>query len=145
MDATQLASVVGLLVALSVASERVVEIVKGAVHFLDTEQPDADRERVRRVALHVLAVVAGVVTAFLARPAIPTALPVTDNASILALGLLASGGSGLWNSVLTYALETKNIQELIAKETQRKAQPDKAADAEIAELKRQLASLRGSQ
>jgi hypothetical protein len=145
MDATQLASIVGLLVALSVASERLVEIVKGAIHFLDNEQTDADRERIRRVALQVLGVAAGIVTAFLARPAIPTALPVTDNASILALGLLASGGSGLWNSVLTYALEAKNIQESMAKEAQRKAQPDKAADAEIAELKKQLASLRGRQ
>jgi hypothetical protein len=32
----------------------------------------------------------------------------------IALGLLASGGSGFWNSVLSYILEVKNIRAGIA-------------------------------
>jgi len=48
---------------------------------------------------------------------------------ILALGLLASGGSGFWNSVATYVLKVKDIR---------------AADAERAEMKRQAAAERAA-
>lgn len=122
MDPTRLASIVGLLIALSIASERLVEIIKGLSQFLDKQHDDETKERRRRAALQVLAVAAGIVTAFLARPVIPQEIvPATSTLSILALGLLASGGSGFWNSVLTYLLEVKNLKELTVKaEQQRK-------------------------
>lgn len=113
---TDLATVVSLLVALSVASERLVEIVKGMSKFLRQEQPNPAREGWRRAALQALAVVAGIVTAFLARPALPATLePLTHSTlSVLALGLLASGGSGFWNAVLTYLLQVKNVRKFEA-------------------------------
>jgi hypothetical protein len=116
MDATKIAAIVGLLVALSAASERVVEIVKGLVPWLSDEGKTAYRERLRKMVLQILAVAAGIVTTLLARSAIPADL-LPDSAGfagLLALGLLASGGSGFWNSVLTYVLQVKNIKEGLA-------------------------------
>jgi hypothetical protein len=109
-------AVLGLLVALSAASERLVEIFKGFSSFLDEKQ-EGNKERWRRLILHVLAGAAGVLTAWAAYPVIPSELrpssvPVV---SVLALGLLASGGSGLWNALLTWALEVKNAREATAR------------------------------
>jgi hypothetical protein len=129
MDTTKLAAVVGLLAALSVASERLVEIVKGLVPWLNTDKtegtsPTDDNKRSegrRRAALQILAVVAGCITAWLAWPAVSTALTQASIADgdktlwILSLGLLASGGSAFWNSVLTYLLNVKNLKELAVK------------------------------
>lgn len=38
MDATHLASIVGLLIALSIASERLVEIIKGVIPALNIKR-----------------------------------------------------------------------------------------------------------
>jgi hypothetical protein len=115
MDTTRLAAVVGLLIALSVASERLVEIVKGVIPPLNGKSAVPWKENVRRTVLQLLAVGAGIGTAFLARPTIPQeALSSTNDSAIIALGLLASGGSGFWNSVLTYVLRLKDIKEVQA-------------------------------
>lgn len=117
MNTTVLVSIVGLLVALSVASERLVEIIKGSWPYLSTEKSDPAAEGRRQAGLQLLAVLAGIATAFLARPAIPDALlPTTNTWAIIALGLLASGGSGFWNSILSYVLEVKNLKESIARD-----------------------------
>lgn len=67
MDPTHLTAVVSLLIALRVAAERLVEIVKGFWPFLNTPQADPKREGRRRAGLQLLAVIAGIVTAWLAR------------------------------------------------------------------------------
>ena len=108
----KIAAVVSLLVALSVAAERLVEIVKGLIPWLDLEQVDQKWEARRRCVLQVLAVVAGIVTVFLSRGAIPTGLVnLDDKSGVVALGLLASGGSGFWNSILTYVAKVKDVKE----------------------------------
>ena len=124
MDTTQLTAIVGLLIALSVASERLVEIIKGIVPSLNKENSDATKEGRRRAVLQVLAVLAGIVTAFLAKPTIPDGIiPATATGvwPVLALGLLASGGSGFWNSVLTYVTKVKDIKKLDAEEKKKAA------------------------
>ena len=60
MDVNKLLAIVSVLVALSVASERLVEIVKGLVSFLNQENSDQTKEGWRRAALQALAVVAGI-------------------------------------------------------------------------------------
>ena len=109
-----LTAVVTLLMALAVASERLVEMVKGYIPFLSTQQPKPVDESKRKAILHLLGAAAGVLTSYLAMPAVVEALPNLDNTHdirvILALGLLASGGSGLWNTVLTYLLAVKDLQ-----------------------------------
>jgi hypothetical protein len=117
MDTTKLATIVGLLVGLSVASERLVEIVKNLTPVLRDEKPTERGEGRRQAALQILAVAAGILTAYLARPVIPDGVfPITDRyTATLALGLLASGGSGFWNSVLTYVLNLKDLTKVEVK------------------------------
>ena len=122
MDLTKLAAIVGLLVALSVASERLVEIIKGVIPWLTGKHEDKTKEGWRRALNQLLAVGAGILTAYVARPVIPLeALPATNTLAIIALGLLASGGSGFWNAVLTYVLQLKDIQEAAAKQAREAA------------------------
>ena len=117
MDMNKLTTIVSLIMALSIASERLVEIIKGLIPFLNQENADATKEGWRRAALHILAVAAGIVTALLARSSIPENVYAPSNDwSLIALGFLASGGSSLWNSVLTYLLKIKDLKELDAKE-----------------------------
>jgi undecaprenyl pyrophosphate phosphatase UppP len=94
MDTSKLAAIVSVLVALSVASERLVEIIKGLSKFLNQENSDERKEGWRRAALQLLAVVAGIITALLAQPAIKGVVPGLSEhlTGIVALGLLASGG-----------------------------------------------------
>jgi hypothetical protein len=123
MDVGKLTVIVSVLVALSVASERLVEIIKGLSPILNQEKSDVKKEGWRRSALQALAVVAGIGTALLAQPAIKDIAPgLSDNwTGIVALGLLASGGSGFWNAILTYVLSVKDIKEALAIKAQRDA------------------------
>ncbi len=113
MDIGNLSTIVSILVALSVASERLVEIIKGLCGFLSAENSDPTKERLRKVALKTLAVLAGIVTALLAQPAIKDVAPGFSShwTGIVALGLLASGGSGFWNAILGYILNAKDIKK----------------------------------
>ncbi len=115
MDMTNVTAIVGVLVALSVATERAVEIVKGVIPQLTGKSDSQKKEGLRRAANQLLAVGAGMLTTYLARPAIPQdLLPPTSDSSVIALGLLASGGSGFWNSVLSYVLQVKDLKEVAA-------------------------------
>lgn len=129
MDPTKLAAIVGLLISLSVASERLVEIIKGLIPFLRDENSDSYREGVRRSMLQLLAVAAGIATALLAQPVIlqVVELPGSSLLWILALGLLASGGSGFWNSVLTYVLKIKDLKTQEAEDRKLEVEKKKRA------------------
>ncbi|RPH48564.1 MAG: hypothetical protein EHM85_16665 [Desulfobacteraceae bacterium] len=121
MDATKLTAIVTLILALSVASERLVEIIKGFFSFLDQPIPDEPKkEGVRRSCLQILAVLSGVFTAFMASDYIPSEIAKpTEHWHILGLGLLASGGSGLWNSILTYMAKVKDLKNVELAEKRR--------------------------
>jgi hypothetical protein len=109
--------VVGFIIVLSIASERLVEIIKGFIPRLnqeiDTSTPKGVRqEGIRRSLIQILAVLSGIVTAFLAQDYLPAEIAKPTNSfSIFGLGLLASGGSGFWNSILTYLTQVKDIQK----------------------------------
>lgn len=123
MDMTKLTMIVSLLCGLSIASERLVEITKGLIPWLDRQRSNDVAEGRRRAMLHLLAVVSGVVTALLASPMIPEEVSKAygDNQtwSILALGLLASGGSGFWNAILGYVTRLKDIKKFEAEQKRR--------------------------
>jgi hypothetical protein len=111
MNALQLTDLVCLILALSVASERLVEIVKGWVPFLSHGHADPAIEGRRKSILQLLAVVAGVCTALLSAGYLPPGIGVsTAGWEIIVLGLLASGGSGFWHAVLTYMAGLKDLQ-----------------------------------
>ena len=112
MDTTHLTAVVSLLIALSIATERLVEIVKGVIPALNRTAATARGEEVRRALVQGLAVGAGMLTAWLARDSVPSDFirGADSPGGIIVLGLLASGGSGFWNSILTYLLGVKNLK-----------------------------------
>lgn len=128
MDMSKLTMIVSLLAGLSVAAERLVEIVKGFIPSLNKENPDPKKEGRRKAGLQALAVAAGIVTAFIASPAIPDNIfiphGVTGN---LLLGLLASGGSGFWNSIITYTNKAKEVKAAEAESKKIDVQVRKAA------------------
>lgn len=109
MDLTELTALVSLIAALSIASERLVEIIKGYCPSLDQQKTDPKEEGKRRSNLQMLAVASGIVTALLASNYVPAQLSEPSKGwSIIGLGLLASGGSGFWNAILTYLLKVKD-------------------------------------
>lgn len=150
MNTEKLIAVVSILVILSIASERLVEIIKAYIPSLvedkvagDTivnPQQELQKEARRKAKISVLAIAAGIFTAFLASPILagifkdlfpgstcPFAAGFfnfgTDGScgfnfsieglpAVLALGLLASGGSSLWNSVLEYLLKIKDLKKI---------------------------------
>jgi CDP-diglyceride synthetase len=117
-----LVAIVGVLISLSVASERLVEIIKGFVPFLNLQNPDEKKEGKRKAILQAMAVCSGLVTALLAKPALTGLLPKgwMNLPAIFALGFLASGGSGLWNAILSYVLNIKDMKKEEVKQLQKK-------------------------
>ena len=89
-----------LLAALSVATERLVEIIKGAIPVLNNKAKDPTMEGFRQVVLHLLAAISGFVSAWMAGATMPGVLPASWNTygGYVIIGLLVSGGSGFWNS-----------------------------------------------
>ena len=104
-----------VLVALSGATERLVEITKSFSKSLGHKgSPNSEEERKRRNRVHVLSVASGVITALLLGQAVPEelmALLKSDKSSVtngelpvpwlvcIGLGILASRGSAFWSSV----------------------------------------------
>lgn len=114
MDPASITSFLTLILTLSVATERLVEIIKGLLPsaWLSDKQSDPGKERVRKTLLQILAVVAGIATAWLSSSYYSADLvKVNSSFHVVGLGLLASGGSGFWNSVATYALNVKDFQK----------------------------------
>jgi len=108
-----LTSAVSLLAALSVATERAVEIVKGSIPWLNNQASDKTVEGIRQTILHLLAAACGFVTAWMAGATLTGVVPGNwgPGTSYCIIGLLVSGGSGFWNSILSYAKASKDIQE----------------------------------
>ena len=124
MSTLNLITLVSLLIALSGAAERLTEIVKGLIPFLNQENEDPVKEARRKSSIQFLAVISGIVTAILSSPVIEPVLQqlVGGNnqnwnaaPSIFALGLLSSFGAAFWNSILEYLLKVKDIKEVMAK------------------------------
>ena len=107
-----ISEIVAVLVALSIASERLVAIFKGFFKWLEEQKTDKKEEGKRKATLHLMAFASGIITAFLAKPIISTALGDVYSSipALIALGLLASGGSGFWNSFSSYILAVKNVR-----------------------------------
>jgi uncharacterized membrane protein YeaQ/YmgE (transglycosylase-associated protein family) len=90
--------------AISVASERVVEILKGTIPPL-SKNLTGNAEGIRRAVMQILAGVVGAIIAYFAQSEIAATVPALSAGemgwpSYAVVGLLASGGSGLWNHAL---------------------------------------------
>jgi hypothetical protein len=113
MDTPKLIALVTLILAMSIATERFVEIIKGYIPSLDKPILDNEAAEGRRKAfLQILAVIGGCFTAWLTKDHLPQEIksPAGDFWGSLGLGLLASGGSGFWNSILTYLTKVKDVK-----------------------------------
>lgn len=105
----KLITFVGLMLALSIASERLVEIIKGFIPYLNNTNLPPNQEAIRCSLIQIMAVFAGVLTSFLAKESLPADI---NNLSIFVIGLLASGGSGFWNAILTYVTNIKQLKKV---------------------------------
>ncbi len=110
---------IAFVAGLSVATERITEIIKSAIaRTLSLEKADPAREEHRKALVQVLAIVVGAVLAFLTYDQIRETLhlPGEGWAKVwiaLVFGAMASGGSGLWNSALDIVREVnKQKQEI---------------------------------
>ena len=138
MDIEQLSTLVALLAALSVAAERLVDIVKNwfPAHLAEEQKDnegkvDVEKEGRRKVYLQLLAIVASIVTVILAWPAIAGSLPGGPSVAwwaglqgwvtVLATGILVSGGSGFWNKIVGYVGAVRDFR----KEDTQKAEAEK--------------------
>jgi hypothetical protein len=130
----RLYTVVGVILALSISSERLVEIIRAWFPSLNVKAPDDDKpetliaEAKRRAGLHLLSLFAGVLTSLLATYSLSQIVPIPRTGAgeidlamytveILGLGLLASGGSGFWNTILGYLIQ---VREMKVREAPRK-------------------------
>ncbi len=105
-----IAAFVGVIVAVSIGVERVVELIKGIVPLLSSTWKRHDGYRI--VLVQLLSVVLGAIIAWQMRGQIANTLPRGLKAEpgmplYLLVGLLAGGGSGLWNHVLDIVRATK--------------------------------------
>jgi len=91
-------SALTLVIAVSIAVERVTEILKQMVPLLGKEIKDPAAENRRRAALQVLAAAVGALIAWTGNLQLGSHLagpPVW-----ILIGLMASSGSGFWNHAL---------------------------------------------
>jgi len=114
MDSPSITTFLPLIITLSVATERLVEILKGLpfLSWLSEKKSSPSKEKLRKTLLQVLAVFAGIATAWLSSSYYSADLAEANRSfHVLGLGLLASGGSGFWNSIATYTLNLKDLQK----------------------------------
>lgn len=118
-------SLAGLVVAISIATERIVEIIKGFFPFLSHQSTDTAVEGRRRATIQLLAAMSGVGTVFLVAPMFPVN-SLTDNwLGKAALGLIASGGSGFWNSIQGYVQQAKEVKKAEVEEVKTRTDEQK--------------------
>jgi hypothetical protein len=112
---------VSMLIALSIAAERLVEIVKGLVPMLNQQQADPQRETLRQTILQFMAVVAGIVTALVSQPIVREVFPTLEVnlLTLIALGFLVSGGSGFWHSIQGYVNAVKDVKAISAEDVKK--------------------------
>ena len=108
-----LTAFVTVLLALSVASERLVEIIKGFSEDLTGKKVEAGVERKRQLQIHLLSLLTSAIVVWLCQDYIVATLKLA-NWNVpqgIAFTILASGGSSLWNSILSYLLSVKNLKQ----------------------------------
>jgi hypothetical protein len=128
MNLPDITKLVTLLAAMSVSVERIVEILKGFIPYLNKQLSDGTAENRRRALLHVIAALFGTVVAYLGQDqisSIAAAKPLLDLhwLGYIILGLLTAGGSAFWNHVLDIIGALKTQQENAAKATAPAAAP----------------------
>lgn len=121
-----------LMVGISIATERIVEMIKGAIPPLANSWPKYEQARVG--LLQLLAAIVGAVIASQMPGQVRSAMPPALGGQLhwqeyAVIGLLASGGSGAWNHVLDTLRAFKSKQETAATTARNLAKTPAAAKA----------------
>jgi hypothetical protein len=108
---------VGFLAGLSVATERITEIIKGLIAKLAVELDGEDEER-RKALVQIIAVLVGSALSFAVYGQIQATFHLPSDfwpklGICFVLGTMASGGSGLWNSVLDIVREVNRQKQVL--------------------------------
>jgi hypothetical protein len=109
---------VAFVAGLSVATERITEIIKGFIERLSLEKAPGKPEEVRKAIIQIIAIVVGGVLAFVTYGQIQAALKLPGDLSLklgvcLVFGAMASGGSGMWNSALDIVREVNKQKQVL--------------------------------
>lgn len=112
-----LSTLAAMLAGISVAVERVVAVIKGAVPPLTTTWPKYDE--LRAALLKLIAAVAGAILASQIPQSVRNSLPFGLGGDLnwvtcAVMGLVASGGSGAWTQVLDILSALKQKQQAVA-------------------------------
>ena len=119
MDEVNIPVWLAIFAAVGMSAERLVEVIKNRFVWLDTANPDADKERTRKFWLRILTIVADSGIVFAAqeqiRPYLQFMLPaegVNRYLGCLLVGLLSSAGSDFWNQTLGMVSAIKDAKRL---------------------------------
>jgi hypothetical protein len=130
VGADNIAKMGAVVSALSVSSQRLVDIIKGFSKWLSEEKTDKpDQERWRKIVLQLLSIAASLFIVWMAQDALQTTLGkwLESNWNFLALGLLGGGGSSFWDSFSKFVTEAKNIKKADATDKNLAVQTKKAS------------------
>jgi hypothetical protein len=114
----KLTTLVSFLAALSVATERITEIFKSLPllsKWFAVEKKDPTLEELRKASVQFVAVLSGTLVTYLAGAQLSQQFGVSNMHWYVywVFGAMASGGSGIWNSVLEIVREV-SLQKQIA-------------------------------
>jgi hypothetical protein len=125
------------MLALSIGVERIVEILKAMIPWLRKEHANEAEAARRRYILQMLAASTGALTAAIIGPHnfLPTVIKENEATphvvmSCVLLGLMASGGSAVWNHMLDIVATIKATRERVV------AEGDKVRAAHPEEVRR---------
>ncbi len=123
----KLTSLLSILIALSLATERITETIKGLPYvsgWLAMEKsPDSSAEEFRKAFIQLLAIAIGTALTYTVQGQVFPSLGIpSGHLSIcLLFGAMASGGSGMWNSALDIVRDVSKQKELLVKGSKSKA------------------------
>jgi len=128
INITDISTLVSVILATSVAGERLVTLIKTFAPSLEGppgEVPDGSiNQKTRKIVLMVLSFICCTVTAYfvglinyIPDPKVPA---TAFKLNFWLLGLLATGGSAFWTNLLGYISAIKDVHKQAAAETKRK-------------------------
>ena len=118
--------------AVSLSSERAVELIKKLVPGLGKQHEDDNVERWRKFALRLITIIVGAVIAWGAEDQIKGALPaiLKDGVTFwpaVIIGLFSAGGSDMWSQALGYVNRVKDIRKVSLIEARKELAKQQAA------------------
>jgi hypothetical protein len=130
MDVNSVTTLVGFVAGLSVATERLTEVIKGVpgISSLLAVDMKGSKEELRKAVIHVVAIAIGAFLTYLSYSQIATAIGSQSvNIGVcLLFGAMAAGGSGMWNSVLDIVRGVNKQKQIATDQLAASANPQPA-------------------